>query len=95
MGFFSKLKKAWQSPEDVAQQALDEYKKEQGLEIEAKSAPAPAAQEEPALEATPSTQKSKPTLRPLPPRIGRQDLPYLYDKPNQSSRNGSISSSKT
>jgi len=36
MGFFSKLKKAWASPEDVAQQALDEYKKEQGIEIEAK-----------------------------------------------------------
>lgn len=66
MGFFSKLKKAWQSPEDVAQQALDEYKKEQGLEIEAKSAPAPAAQEEPALEATPSTQKVETDAAPTP-----------------------------
>ena len=36
MGFFSKLKKAWQSPEDVAQQALDEYRQQQGLEPEAR-----------------------------------------------------------
>jgi len=42
MGFFTKLKKAWASPEDVAQQALDEYKKEQGIEIEAKPEPEPA-----------------------------------------------------
>jgi fused signal recognition particle receptor len=39
MGFFSKLKKAWQSPEDVAQQALDEYRQQQGLEPEAKPEP--------------------------------------------------------
>ncbi len=32
MGFFSKLKKVWASPEDVAQQALDEYKKKHGLD---------------------------------------------------------------
>ncbi|MUM78816.1 signal recognition particle-docking protein FtsY [Pseudodesulfovibrio sp. F-1] len=31
MGFFSKLKKVWQSPEDIAQQALDDYKREHGL----------------------------------------------------------------
>ena len=42
MGFFSKIKKAWASPEDVAQQAIDEYKKEQGIEIEEKSEPEPA-----------------------------------------------------
>jgi len=41
MGFFSKLKKAWASPADVAQQALDEYKKEQGLTDEAKTEVAP------------------------------------------------------
>ena len=41
MGFFTKLKKAWQSPEDVAQQALDQYKKEHGLEIEAEKEPVP------------------------------------------------------
>jgi fused signal recognition particle receptor len=41
MGFFTKLKKAWQSPEDVAQQALDEYRKDHGLEIEAKAEPEP------------------------------------------------------
>ncbi|QJB57913.1 signal recognition particle-docking protein FtsY [Pseudodesulfovibrio sp. zrk46] len=45
MGFFSKLKKAWASPEDVAQQALEEYKKEQGIEVEAKEEPAPASEE--------------------------------------------------
>lgn len=39
MGFFSKLKKAWASPEDVAQQALDEYKKEAGLETETEEEP--------------------------------------------------------
>ena len=43
MGFFSKLKKAWQSPEDVAQQALDEYRQQQGLEPEAKPEPEQAA----------------------------------------------------
>ncbi|ADU62863.1 MAG: signal recognition particle-docking protein FtsY [Pseudodesulfovibrio sp.] len=32
MGFFSKLKKVWQSPEDIAQQALDDYKRERGLD---------------------------------------------------------------
>lgn len=37
MGFFSKLKKAWQSPEDAAQQAIDDYKREQGIEVEAKT----------------------------------------------------------
>ncbi len=49
MGFFTKLKKAWASPEDVAQQALDEYKKEQGIEIEApveaKEEPAPTPEQ--------------------------------------------------
>ena len=45
MGFFSKLKKAWQSPEDVAQQAIDEYRQQQGLEPEAKPE-APAARPE-------------------------------------------------
>ena len=41
MGFFSKLKKAWASPEDAAQQALEEYRKEQGLEAEKSSTPEP------------------------------------------------------
>nr|WP_321514437.1 signal recognition particle-docking protein FtsY [uncultured Pseudodesulfovibrio sp.] len=41
MGFFSKLKKAWSSPEDAAQQALDEYKKEKGIDIEERVAPEP------------------------------------------------------
>ena len=40
MGFFSKLKKAWGSSDDVVQQALDEYKQEQGIEPE-ESAPEP------------------------------------------------------
>jgi fused signal recognition particle receptor len=44
MGFFSKLKKVWQSPEDAAQQALDEYKREHGLAPEA-DAPPPAQAE--------------------------------------------------
>jgi fused signal recognition particle receptor len=45
MGFFSKLKKAWASPEDAAQQALDEYKREKGLDIDepAKAEAAPQA----------------------------------------------------
>ncbi|MEZ7198369.1 signal recognition particle-docking protein FtsY [Pseudodesulfovibrio karagichevae] len=44
MGFFSKLKKAWARPEDAAQQALDEYKREKGLDLDepARSEPAPA-----------------------------------------------------
>ena len=45
MGFFTKLKKAWQSPEDVAQQAIEEYKREQGIEIDAKEEPEPSPSE--------------------------------------------------
>ncbi|WP_338666625.1 signal recognition particle-docking protein FtsY [Pseudodesulfovibrio methanolicus] len=50
MGFFSKLKKAWASPEDAAQQALDEYKREKGLDLDepAKAEPAPEPVSEPA-----------------------------------------------
>jgi len=52
MGFFSKLKKAWASPEDAAQQALDEYKREKGLDIDVPAKAAPAPQTAPAAEAT-------------------------------------------
>jgi len=52
MGFFSKLKKAWASPEDAAQQALDEYKREKGLDIDEPAKAAPAPQAAPATEAT-------------------------------------------
>ncbi|EGB13456.1 signal recognition particle-docking protein FtsY [Pseudodesulfovibrio mercurii] len=47
MGFFSRLKKAWASPEEAAQRALDEYKREKGLDLDepAVSAPAPAVPE--------------------------------------------------
>ncbi|MGE4424185.1 MAG: signal recognition particle-docking protein FtsY [Pseudodesulfovibrio sp.] len=56
MGFFSKLKKAWARPEDAAQQALDEYKREKGLALDepAKAEPAPAAQAVP--EAAPAPE---------------------------------------
>lgn len=37
MGFFSKLKKAWGSSDDVVQQALDEYRQEQDIEAGAPS----------------------------------------------------------
>ncbi|BDQ35638.1 signal recognition particle-docking protein FtsY [Pseudodesulfovibrio portus] len=47
MGFFSRLKKAWGSSEDIAQQALDEYRQEQGVTAEPT-----AAQPDPALETT-------------------------------------------
>ena len=57
MGFFSKLKKAWQSPEDVAQQAVDEYRQQQGLEPEA----APQAPE-----AKPETPEAAPQAAPSP-----------------------------
>jgi fused signal recognition particle receptor len=56
MGFFSKLKKAWASPEDAAQQALDEYKREKGLDLDEPAAPAAEAapEAEPAPEAAPA-----------------------------------------
>ena len=56
MGFFSKLKKAWASPEDAAQQALDEYKREKGLDLDepAKAEPAPAT--EPAPQTAPAPE---------------------------------------
>jgi len=59
MGFFSRLKKAWASPEDAAQQALDEYKREVGIELDepAKAEPAPViATEHAPVAATPPTQ---------------------------------------
>jgi fused signal recognition particle receptor len=43
MGFFSKLKKVWQSPEDIAQQALDDYKRERGLDAQPATATSEAA----------------------------------------------------
>ena len=61
MGFFSKLKKAWASPEDVAQQALDEYKKEAGLETEAEGEPKP-----PIAPAEEVTTQDKTTAPPSP-----------------------------
>jgi len=63
MGFFSRLKKAWQSPEDVAQQAIDEYRKERGIADEGKApaaaapdaaAPAPSAPEPAKSDAAPT-----------------------------------------
>ncbi|XXJ19438.1 signal recognition particle-docking protein FtsY [Desulfovibrio caledoniensis] len=64
MGFFSKLKKAWASPEDAAQQALDEYKREKGLNLDepakAEPAPEPAPQAAPAPEA-PASDVAAPT----------------------------------
>ena len=42
MGFFSKLKKVWGSSEDVAQQAIDEYRQKQGAETE-ETTPEPAS----------------------------------------------------
>lgn len=58
MGFFSKLKKAWSSPEDAAQQALDEYKKEKGIEIEEHTAPEPEAPAQTVAEASTPTQET-------------------------------------
>ncbi|HKI82311.1 MAG TPA: signal recognition particle-docking protein FtsY [Pseudodesulfovibrio sp.] len=46
------MKKAWASPEDAAQQALDEYKREKGLDIDEPAKAAPAPQAAPAAEAT-------------------------------------------
>ena len=62
MGFFSKLKKAWSSPEDAAQQALDEYKKEQGIDIEE----TPAPQSETAVETKAEAPISKPETDAAP-----------------------------
>ncbi|KAB1440385.1 signal recognition particle-docking protein FtsY [Pseudodesulfovibrio senegalensis] len=53
MGFFSKVKKFWQSPEDAAQQAVDQYLKDTG------ATPPPSAepeQREQPSEAQPATQ---------------------------------------
>ncbi|BDQ35965.1 signal recognition particle receptor FtsY [Pseudodesulfovibrio nedwellii] len=58
MGFFSKLKKAWSSPEDAAQQALDEYKKEKGIEIEEHTAPEPETPAQTVAEASTPTQET-------------------------------------
>ncbi|WP_285907862.1 signal recognition particle-docking protein FtsY [Pseudodesulfovibrio pelocollis] len=75
MGFFSKLKKVWQSPEDIAQQALDDYKREHGLAgPEAASAPAePIAAPEPPAGAPAAPESSavdaaaRPPAPPPPP----------------------------
>ena len=60
MGFFSKLKKAWASPEDVAQQALDEYKKEQGIKVETKGESKPDA----SVVSPDSIEATKPVVSP-------------------------------
>ncbi|WP_041720081.1 signal recognition particle-docking protein FtsY [Pseudodesulfovibrio piezophilus] len=69
MGFFSKLKKAWASPEDVAQQALDKYKKEQGLEIESRSVTSSSAdsfQREDTGDVTSDATKQRSDAAPVP-----------------------------
>ncbi|WP_419787704.1 signal recognition particle-docking protein FtsY [Pseudodesulfovibrio sp.] len=65
MGFFSRLKKAWQSPEDVAQQAIDEYRKEQGLPEEEQSAAAEPPAEAPAA---PTTLPAEPANQEITPQ---------------------------
>jgi len=50
MGFFTKLKKAWGSSEDLAQQAIDEYKKEQGIVLKEEAPEPPPPQDEAAPE---------------------------------------------
>jgi fused signal recognition particle receptor len=60
MGFFSKLKKAWASPEDAAQQALDEYKREKGLDLDEPPKAEPAPQAAPAPQA-PASDVATPT----------------------------------
>ncbi|MDD3313798.1 signal recognition particle-docking protein FtsY [Pseudodesulfovibrio sp.] len=63
MGFFSRLKKAWQSPDEVARQAVEEYRREQGLQ-EAEQpaaepeAEAPAAPPRPAAEPAPQAAEA-------------------------------------
>ena len=64
MGFFSKLKKAWQSPEDVAQQAIEEYRQQQGLEPEAKPDTPEAGPETP--EAAPQAAAPATDAAPTP-----------------------------
>jgi fused signal recognition particle receptor len=58
MGFFSKLKKVWQSPEDAAQQALDDYKREHGLTAEA-DAHSPAPAQPGSVETPPPAEKAE------------------------------------
>ena len=59
MGFFTKLKKTWQSPEDIAQQALDAYKKEQGLEIGEKGEPEPVSPKVEVSQTPPAAPKTE------------------------------------
>lgn len=53
MGFFSKLKKVWKSPEDIAAEAVEEYKEEVGITSE------PVEEKE--AEPEPSAQSPEPT----------------------------------
>ena len=76
MGFFSRLKKAWQSPEDVAQQAIDEYRKEQGLAPEEKAPEKPAA-ETAAPEAAPAPSAPE---APKPEAAGPSDAAPTADE---------------
>lgn len=54
MGFFSRLKKAWASPEDAAQQAVDEYRREMGLDAPEPDEAGPASEPTPPPPAAPA-----------------------------------------
>ncbi|QGY41397.1 signal recognition particle-docking protein FtsY [Pseudodesulfovibrio cashew] len=71
MGFFSKLKKAWAKPEDVAQQALDEYKRQQGLDVE----PEPAEEPVPEPEAAAPIKETTPEPVPAQPETDAAPVP--------------------
>ncbi|WP_320005781.1 signal recognition particle-docking protein FtsY [Maridesulfovibrio sp.] len=70
MGFFSKVKKLWSSPEDRAEQALkdylgDEYESQETEQQQENSAPEPEAAPEPTATAE-AEQEIKPTPEPEP-----------------------------
>ncbi|WP_243546763.1 signal recognition particle-docking protein FtsY [Pseudodesulfovibrio tunisiensis] len=66
MGFFSKLKKVWKSPEDIAAEAVEEYKEEVGI------TPEPVVEKK--ADPEPSAQKTEPTPAPVQePKQHQQD----------------------
>lgn len=72
MGFFSKVKKLWTSPEDRADQALKDYlgedyeEEKEEPQPEAKPEPAPAPEPEPEPESAPEAGAAEPEEKPEP-----------------------------
>ncbi|GAB7023556.1 signal recognition particle-docking protein FtsY [Salidesulfovibrio brasiliensis] len=88
MAFFSKIKKLWQSPDEVARQAVEEYVQEKGIDVDLPEAAPEAAEQaaaEPVAAPTPETPAAEPVSEPVtapeaPASEGEQAAPEDWQK---------------